>query len=78
MSDSKETVTFKLGDVVTYKTVDMEYYSRGYGLSYETKASTIVSICYKLANGDTVEQKQLLLVESKSEGSKTVQNGPPS
>jgi len=78
MSDSKETVTFKLGDVVTYKTVDMEYYSRGYGLSYETKASTIVSICYKLANGDTVEQKQLLLVESKSEASKTVQNGPPS
>ena len=60
-------VQFKVGDVVTYKTVDMEYYSRGYGLSFETKASTIVSICYKLANGDIMEQKQLVLVESKSE-----------
>lgn len=59
MSEQK----FKIGDTVTYKTVDMEYYSRGYGLSYETKGSTIVAICYKLANGDTVEQKQLTLVE---------------
>ena len=68
--------TFKVGDTVTYKTVDMEYYSRGYGISYETKGSTIVSICYKLANGDIVEQKQLVLVESKSEEPKNVQNGP--
>jgi hypothetical protein len=68
-------VTFKVGDVVTYKTVDMEYYSRGYGVSYETKASTIVSICYKLANGDIVEQKDLLLVQSKSEDPKNPQNG---
>ena len=68
-------VQFKVGDVVTYKTVDMEYYSRGYGLSFETKASTIVSICYKLANGDIIEQKQLVLVESKSEETKTLQNG---
>ena len=72
MSEKK----FKIGDVVTYKTVDMEYYSRGYGLSYETKGSTIVSICYKLANGDTVEEKQLQLVESKSEEAKSKQNGP--
>jgi hypothetical protein len=68
--------TFKLGDVVTYKTLDMEYYSRGYGIIYETKGSTIVSICYKLANGDTVEQNQLVLVESKSQEQKTLQNGP--
>ncbi len=68
-------VQFKVGDVVTYKTVDMEYYSRGYGLSFETKASTIVSICYKLANGDIMEQKQLMLVESKSEETKIPQNG---
>lgn len=71
MSEQK----FKVGDKVTYETVDMEYYSRGYGLSMETKGSTIVSICYKLANGDTVEQKQLVLVESKSEPPKTSQNG---
>jgi hypothetical protein len=69
-------ITFKLGDVVTYKTLDMEYYSRGYGIIYETKGSTIVSICYKLANGDTVEQNQLVLVESKSQEQKTLQNGP--
>lgn len=71
------TPTFQIGDTVTYKTIDMEYYSRGYGISYETKGSTIVSICYKLANGDIVEQKQLLLVESKSEDPKVVQNGSP-
>lgn len=75
MSQMNEVSVFKVGDVVTYKTVDMEYYSRGYGLSYETKASTIVSVCYKLANGDTVEQKQLLLVESKSEPPKINKNG---
>lgn len=69
------TPTFKIGDKVTYETVDMEYYSRGYGISYETKGSTIVSICYKLANGDTVEEKKLVLVESKSEDPKKVQNG---
>jgi hypothetical protein len=69
------TPTFTIGDVVTYKTVDMEFYSRGYGLSYETKASTIVSISYKLANGDIMEEKQLLLVQSKSEQPKNVQNG---
>lgn len=67
---------FQIGDVVTYATLDMEYYSRGYGISHETKGSTIVSICYKLANGDTVEQKQLTLaVESKSEEPKNIQNG---
>jgi hypothetical protein len=65
------TPTFKIGDVVTYKTVDMEYYSRGYGLNYEVKASTVVSICYKLANGDIQEEKTLLLVESKSEPKNT-------
>lgn len=58
---------FKLGDVVTYQTIDMEYYTRGYGISYETKESTILSICYKLANGDIVEQKKLVFVESKSD-----------
>jgi hypothetical protein len=66
---------FKVGDLVTYTTLDMEYYSRGYGLNYESKASTIVSICYKMANGDIQEEKTLLLVESKSEPPKEKQNG---
>lgn len=59
MSDPK----FKIGDVVTYTTLDEEYYSRGYGINVETKASTIISIYYKLANGDIIEEKKLVLVE---------------
>lgn len=61
------TPQFKVGDVVTYETLDEEYYSRGYGIHMETKASTILSICYKLANGDVIEEKKLLLVQPKEE-----------
>ena len=74
MSDSKQTTAFNVGNVVTYQTLDEEYYSRGYGINYETKASTIVSIYYKMANGDMIEEKKLVLVsspESKSEAPKT-------
>jgi hypothetical protein len=69
-----DQATFRVGDVVTYTTLDEEYYSRGYGINYETKASTIVSIYYKMANGDMMEEKKLMLVlnaESKSEPPKT-------
>ncbi len=67
MSENK----FKIGDKVKYETLDEEYYYRGYGVSMETKTSQIVSICYKLANGETVEEKKLMLVpESKSEPKK--------
>jgi hypothetical protein len=44
----------------------------------ETKASTIVSIYYKMANGDMIEQRKLVPVdppESKSEPPKTTQDG---
>ncbi len=64
------SVPFKIGDKVKYETLDEEYYSRGYGISMETKTSQVVSICYKLANGDVVEQRKLSLVntgESKSD-----------
>jgi hypothetical protein len=74
MSESKQTAAFNIGSVVSYQTLDEEYYSRGYGINYETKASTIVSIYYKMANGDMIEEKKLLLVslpESKSEVPKT-------
>jgi hypothetical protein len=64
------TPQFNVGDVVTYQTLDEEYYSRGYGINYETKASTIVSIYYKLANGDVIEEKKLLLVEPLREKGK--------
>ncbi len=73
MSENK----FKIGDKVKYETLDEEYYYRGYGVSMETKTSQIVSICYKLANGETVEEKKLIPVspkgstpESKSEPKK--------
>jgi hypothetical protein len=55
---------FKIGDQVTYQDVDMESYSRGYGISYETKTATVVSIVYKLSNGETVEEKKLTKVEN--------------
>lgn len=67
--------TLSVGDVVTYTTLDIESYSRGYGVHYETKGSTIVALCYKLANGDTIEAKHVLKVESKSEDPKPLQNG---
>jgi hypothetical protein len=69
MSENK----FKIGDRVKYETLDEEYYYRGYGINMETKTSQIVSICYKLANGETVEEKKLVMVgqpESKSEPKK--------
>lgn len=42
----------KVGDTVKYKTLDTEYYSRGYGISYETKTSKIVGFKVVLENGD--------------------------
>jgi hypothetical protein len=55
MSDTQ----YKIGDKLIYKTVDMEYYSRGYGLSYETKTSNIVDVCYRMENGDLISAKHL-------------------
>ena len=77
MSEIQIQTQFKVGQVVTYETLDQEYYYRGYGCIMETKASTIVSICYKLANGDIVEEKKLMLVdtESKSNPPSSLQNG---
>jgi hypothetical protein len=82
MSNSSSTQTpannFHIGDRVTYETLDEEYYSRGYGCIMETKASTIVSVYYKMANGDMIEQGKLVPVDSpqsKSEAPKTSQNG---
>jgi hypothetical protein len=67
---------FKIGDVVQYKDVDMEYYSRGYGINYETKTAQIVSICYKLSNGETVEEKKLVLV-SPTQGTSVAETQKP-
>lgn len=53
-------MTYKVGDTVNYKTLDMEYYSRGYGISYETGTSKIRSIQYRLQNGITVSESDIL------------------
>ena len=79
MSQSESSMsTFKVGDRVTYETLDEEYYSRGYGCIMETKASTIVAIYYKMANGDMIRQEKLVPVDppqSKSDSQITSQNG---
>ncbi len=71
-----QTSTLNVGDKVTYKDVDMESYSRGYGISYETKTSTIVSICYRLSNGEIVEAKKLRRI-SVAESQKSPSSGQP-
>jgi hypothetical protein len=60
------TPQFKVGDVVTYQTLDEESYTRGYGVHMETKASTIISIYYKLANGDLVQENKLVRVQQET------------
>jgi hypothetical protein len=67
-------MNFKIGDTVNYEIWDGEQ-GRGYGWAMVTKTTKIVSVCYKLENGDIVEEKKLTLVtpkptESKSEPTK--------
>jgi len=74
MSESQ----FKIGETVTYERWDGEE-GRGYGWFLATKKAKIVSICYKLDNGDIMEETRLVkVVESKSEPPKTTQNGSTS
>lgn len=67
------TPQFKIGDQVTYTILDGEE-GRSYGWFYNTKKAKIISVWYKLDNGDMIEEKKLVL-ESKSEVPKTQQNG---
>ena len=57
---------FQVGQTVTYQIWDGEE-GRSYGWFLATKKAKIVSICYKLDNGDVIEETKLALVESKSE-----------
>jgi hypothetical protein len=57
---------YKEGDLVTYKIIDMEYYSRGYGVIYETKTSKIRQICYQMENGDTITVRNIQMEEEDS------------
>ena len=60
-----QTLKFQKGDTVTYQDVDMEHYSRGYGLMYETKKAQVVEVYYKLSNGECVPESKLTLVPTK-------------
>ena len=65
-------MNYKVGDTVQYERWDGEE-GRTYGWFLATKKAKIVSVCYKLDNGDVIEEKQLILVpppESKSEPKK--------
>jgi hypothetical protein len=67
------TPNFQIGETVTYQMWDGEE-GRGYGWFLNTKKAKIVSICYKLDNGDTIEETKLVKVESKSEAPNTSQS----
>jgi hypothetical protein len=50
----------KVGDIVQYETIDMESFSRGYGIMRETHKSKIVDFKVVLANGDIEVPKKLI------------------
>jgi hypothetical protein len=62
-------MNYKVGDTVQYEKWDGEE-GRSYGWFLATKKAKIVSVCYKLDNGDVIEETKLVLVESKSEPKK--------
>jgi hypothetical protein len=59
---ASQTQKFKAGDKVSYRDIDMEYYSRGYGVIYETKTAQVIELYYKLSNGECVAEEKLSLV----------------
>lgn len=64
-------MSFQVGEKVMYHTLDEEYYYRGYGVSMETKISKIVSVYYKLENGEIVEEQKLIRVDQEQSQSKS-------
>ncbi len=61
----------QIGDTVSYKTLDMESYSRGYGVSYERKTSTVTGVKIKLENGDMETPDKLTKVTPAARGGKS-------
>jgi hypothetical protein len=53
-------MVYAIGDTITYQTLDIESYSRGYGAHFESITSKIKSIGYKLLNGVTVVQQDIV------------------
>ena len=64
----------KVGDLVKYDTLDMESYSRGYGVRYETKTSKIKEFKVILENGDDERVSKITKVTSGGKRRKTRKN----
>ena len=62
----------QVGDTVTYQTVDMESYSRGYGVSYETKTSRVRGVKVMMENGDMETPNKLTKVSARGGKSRKV------
>jgi hypothetical protein len=60
MTISEKEIQERKGDIITYRTLDMEYYGRGYGIAYETGTSKIEKLQYSLENGLTITQEDIL------------------
>lgn len=65
---------FKKGETVTYKILDEESYSRGYGIYYETKTSVIREIRYVMENGDMITVQNIQ--DAKEEAKKLKKESP--
>lgn len=67
---ASQTQKFKEGDKVSYRDIDMEYYSRGYGVIYETKTAQVIEVYYKLSNGECVAEEKLSLIKPETSPTK--------
>jgi hypothetical protein len=63
-------MNFKIGDTVKYEFMDGEE-GRSYGWFRNTAQAKIVSVFYKLDNGQVIEEKKLTLVTPKLSESKS-------
>lgn len=63
-------MNFKIGDTVKYEFWDGEE-GRGYGWFMNTAKAKIVSVYYKLDNGEVVPESKLTLVPPKTNESKS-------
>jgi hypothetical protein len=54
-----EDTMYKVGDTITYKSLDMESYSRGYGLHTEIKTGKITDIRFRMENHDEILESYL-------------------
>ncbi len=66
----------KQGQTVTYKILDEESYSRGYGIYYETKTSVIREIKYVMENGDMITVRNIEQAQAEKEAKEPKKESP--